>query len=258
MRRASAPALAVISLATLLLAPVALPLAARSLTSADGRAIEAEVLGFDGLEKVRIKRTDTGQTFTLPIATFHETDQTALRAEAAEAAARPPPAPTARDIALELNRTRFDTRKSYQDITLTDNTLVKRALTLTDDDWGYSITLRNLTRKPIEGLRAEYVIYIKSDVVQNSGRKPAIRGKSGRATFDPLPAIDRVTARSDTVTTRGTELKSGLNWVGTSDTTTRDTLHGIWLRVYQGDSLVLESATPSRLATESTWEREFK
>lgn len=55
---------------------VAGDLRARTLTAADGRVIEAEVLGFEG-EKVRIRRADTGQTFMLPVEAFAEADREA-------------------------------------------------------------------------------------------------------------------------------------------------------------------------------------
>ena len=34
---------------------------------------------------------------------------------------------------------------------------------------------------------------------------------------------------------------------------TRDTLHGIWLRIYQGETLVLESASPGTLMNTESW-----
>lgn len=224
------------------------PLDARSLTAADGRVIEVEVLGFEGTDKVRIKRTDTGQTFTLPIATFAETDQTALRAEAAEAATKPASIRDG-DIALELSRLRFDTRKSRKDVPMSDGSTAKDLLAITDEDWGYTLTIKNNTLKPIEGLRADYILYTKVDEIKNTSREPRIRQKAFTLKFDPVPASGRASAKSQAVTTRKTELRGGVEWAGTGDNDTRDTLHGIWLRIYQGDKLVLESASPTALAS---------
>lgn len=230
-------------------------LRARTLTAADGRVIEAEVLGFEG-ERVRIKRADTGQVFTLPLEAFAEADREVLRAEAAKAPEKPakaPPKLSARDVAIELGRVRFDARKSKVDVKMADGSTAKGLLEVMEEDWGYTVTLRNLTGAPVEGLRAEYRLFTKIDELKNSGRAPRIRRKAFALAFETLPASGRVAARTEFVTTRKTDLKGGYEWAGTGDNDTRDTLHGIWLRIYQGDELVLESASPSGLAT-GRWE----
>lgn len=240
-------------LPALLLLVGAAPLPARTLTSADGRTIEAEVLGFEGTEKVRIKRADTSQAFTLPIDTFAEADAKALRAEATEAASKPPPPPAASDLFVELSRLRFDSRKTTEDVKLTNGDTMRNAYVIIDEDWGYSVTVRNLGGLPIENLRAEYLLYAKVDAVKNTGRKPGMRREAGKLAFESLPANGRVSAKTSAITTRKTELKGGITWSGTGDKDTRDTLHGIWLRIYQGDHLVLESATPTTLIAEGRW-----
>ena len=243
--------------ATLLLAATAFaffaPAAtARILTAADGRSIDAEVVGFEGADKVIIKRADTGQTFTLPIATFAEADQRALRSEAAEAAKKPP-ALRDGDVVLDiLSRVRFDSRKSKKDVPLSDGSTAKNALEITEEDWGYAITLKNNTGKPVENLRAEYILYTKVDEIKNTGRQPQTRAKAFALTFETLLANGRVAAKTDAVVTRKTDLR-GYQWRGTGDDDTRDTLAGIWLRIYQGDTLVLESASPATLAATEKW-----
>jgi hypothetical protein len=101
--RVGSRATALVASVLALAAPAVL---ARTLTSADGRVIEAEVLGFEGADKVIIKRADTGQSFTLPFTTFSEAEQRALRAEAAEAAKKNA-ALREGDITLALSRAAF-------------------------------------------------------------------------------------------------------------------------------------------------------
>lgn len=237
---------------SLLLLFLSAPADARTLTAQDGRTIEAEVLGFEGLEKVTIKRADTGQTFTLPITTFSEGDQRALRTEAKEAAAKPV-ALRPGDLMLELTRLRFDTRKSKRDLTSSTGSLLKDALSVTEEDWGYSITLKNNTRRPIEGLRVDYILYTRVDQIENTGREPTTRAKSFSQKIDPVEPGARITTKTEAVTTRETELRGGLRWKGTGDDDTRDTLIGIWLRVYRGDELVLEASSPDGLSEKEKW-----
>lgn len=226
---------------------------ARTLTAADGRAIEAEVLGFDGTDKVKIKRADTGQTFSLPIATFSESDQAALRAEAAEAAKKPAALPVGA-VTLELSRAKFDTRREEKEVTLTNGRVVKDGIAITEEDWGYGISLRNTTPRPIEGLRGEYILFVKVDKPGGGAKSDGrLRRTRAKLAFEPIPVGGRITARTEAITARKTELAGGIVWRESGDSKTRDTLHGIWLRVYQGDTLVLESSSPGTLATTESW-----
>ena len=80
-----------------------------------------------------------------------------------------------------------------------------------------------------------------------------LKRSSHKITFDPIPVGGRVTARTETITARKTDLAPGIVWRASGDDKTRDTLHGIWLRIYQGDALVLESAMPGTLSTTEKW-----
>lgn len=225
-------------------------ISARTLTATDGRKIEADVLGFEG-DQVRIKRTDSGQIFTLSIDAFAEADRQALREEAAAqlAEAKKPKLLGEKDVAVELSRVRVASRKDRQDIKMSDGSTERGLLELTEEDWGFTITIRNQTNAAAEGLRVEYMLFTKVDEIKNTGRAPQIRQKRFDLALETLPATGRISARTQTVTTLKTELKGGYEWSGTGDKKTRDTLHGIWLRLYQGDKLVLESASPASLAS---------
>lgn len=224
--------------------------AARTLTSTDGRTIEVEVLGFDGLESVRFKRADTGQTFTVPITTFAEADQKALRTEAAAEADKPPVLRDG-DLRLELSRLRFDSRKTSQDANLTDGSVVRDAIEITDEDWGYTITLRNSTNHELKDLRVDYMLF--SEVEQVGGNAAALRREAGNSPFPVVAPGGRAAVRTSAITMQKVKLKGGITWQGTNKNSTRDTLHGVWLRVYRGDELILESATPSTLTQRERW-----
>ncbi len=228
---------------------------ARTLTAADGRSIEADVIGFDGEEKVTMRRADTGRTFTLPIDSFAEADRAALRAEAAEAAKKAAVLP-AGAIALELSRTKFDTRREKKTMTFSDGSTRKDGITITEEDWGYSVTLRNTTTRPITGLRAKYILFVKVATADDTAPREDNRLKRtrGRLAFDPVPQSGKVTVRTESITAVKRELADGIIWNSSGDTKIRDTLHGIWLRVYQGDTLVVESALPGTIATSQRWD----
>jgi len=226
---------------------------ARTFTSADGRTIEADIVRFEGTDKVTIKRTDTGQTFTLPIASFAERDRAELTAEA-EAAARKKLVLPPNSVAVEFSRVRVDTRKEKQDISLSNGEVRQDGITIIEDDWAYSVTLRNLLPRPIESLRADYILFVKVDNpsdTSSSGQR--LRRVRESLTFDPIPVGGRVSARTASITTRKRELADGVVWSGSLKSKARDSLYGVWLRLYQGDTLVHETVSPTMLTSTEEW-----
>lgn len=243
--RQALPALAVL----LCLAP---SLSARTLTSADGRKIEVEVLGYEP-GAVRVKRTDTGQIFTLPLEKLSAEDADTLRAEAKEAAKKAAEI-QAKDVLIEVSRTKFDTRKKKEESKLTDGRIIKDGRTVTEEDWGYNITLRNQTSAPIEGLRAEYILFVKKDVPDGHVDKNKLKRTKGSLTFTSIAPGARATERTDAVVARSVKLADGIVFAGSDgDDRMRDTLVGAWLRIYQGDRLVIEQASPGSLSSTEKW-----
>ncbi|TAG31134.1 MAG: hypothetical protein EAZ36_03345 [Verrucomicrobia bacterium] len=226
-------------------------LSGRTLTSTDGRTIEVEILSFEGLDKVRFKRLDSAQVFTVPLTSFAEADRLALRAEA-EAEAAKPPALDSDDLLLEFSRSRFDSRKTTEDVPLLGGGYARSAMETTDEDWGYTITLRNRTRFDISGLRAEYMLFVEVDQLKGEVTQ-GLRRQAGRMTFETIPANGQVAARSEAITTREVALKGNVRYTHTNDRKTADRLHGIWLKVYRGDELIVELSSPVGLAAKESW-----
>jgi hypothetical protein len=227
---------------------------ARTLTAADGRAVEVEILGFEGLDKVRFKRADSGQVFTVPITAFSEPDQKVLGEEAAEAAK--PPVIRPGDLALELSRSRFTTRKSKEDVPVVGGGVIRGGLDVSLEDWGYTFTLRNSSARELKDLRAEYVLFAKleeSRVVVFGPSTNRVGRAHGRVGFETLPAQGRIAARSEGITLCKTELKGTLINPEDPDGETRDQLEGVWVRIYRGDEMLLELASPPELAAKERW-----
>lgn len=228
--------------ATLLCAALS-PAEARTFTAKDGRTIEAELVSFEA-EGVRVKRSDTGQVVVLPFSALSESDQTALRAEAKEAASKPKPlAPGS--VQIELSRAKFSTEKK-EDI----------GVTYSYEQWGFNVTVTNRANQALENLRAEYVIFLDpSEQLIDSKEEAKLKRRSGKADLDNIPMSGRTQFRTDTVEAVKVSLKSGWVW-GDADKkrTARDKLYGVWVRVYRGDELVAEVANPATLSTKEAWE----
>jgi hypothetical protein len=250
----------------LLLFSLSTPLSARTLTAADGRTIEAEVIGFEGTEKVTIKRSDTGQTFTLPIASFAEADRKALLAEAEAEAAKPPGPLGERELGLEFTRRSGERTKSetpvYTEITdAYTGRLIERKKTgsiqIETTDTSFVITFVNRTKDPITDLRIEYAVYSEAeDTPRAKGLPTHLTARAGRGEIKLVPAYQRVSFQTEPLETRDVSLRgSAKDRSGPSRGTSyvavppEVDLAGYWIRVYQDKTLVREEASPSYLRT---------
>jgi hypothetical protein len=233
----------------LALAPFACPLGAEMLTLTDqqGRSIKADVISVEN-EKVKIKRED-GLTFELPLANLADEDQRNLKTWAAKEAAKPLPAGA---LVVELSRGVFGTSKKDSDVTLTTGEIITNGRTITEEKWGYSVTIHNKTSKPVENLRTEYRLFATIDSVHVK-EKQGLKKKAYKIDIEPIPLLGRVVFRTETISAIKMKYNANIVSSKTGDTSSRETLSGIWIRIYQGDHLVHESSLPSTLSSTEKW-----
>lgn len=225
------------------------PLAAETFTLTDkqGRSIQADVLSVDG-DKAKIKRTD-GQVFTLDLSLLENDDQKKLREWAAREAAKPLP-PGA--LQVELSRGIFKTEKRDSDVKLTTGEIVKNGRTTTEEKWGYSVTISNKTPRPLDDLRAEYRLFATIDDVHVK-EKQGLKKKSYQSRIETIPELSRTVFRTETISAFKMKYNGNIHSAKTGDTSSRETLSGIWIRIYRGGELLLETSTPDNLRTTQSW-----
>ena len=226
----------------------------RTLTDKQGRALTADVLEVDKVTgKIKIKRDD-GQVFSLPIDNLIKADQDKLLALADVLAAVEAAKPLGPDaIKVELNRGNFKTTKKNEDVKITTGETIKDGVTITQESWGYALTIANRTPKPIEGLRAEYRLFATVDNMSVAEDKLVLKKKAYKTPIDKIVALDKITVRTDTITTVKMAFNANIHSTKTGRTESGERLYGIWLRVFRGDQLVEEIAMPDSLRTKEKW-----
>lgn len=212
------------------------PAQVRTLTDQLGRTIRAEVLSVEG-DVVKIKRED-GQLFDMPLANLSDDDQIALKAWARKnprpAAAEEPsppaaPAVTPASVRLNASRAKFSVDVTFKYDAYQDSY----------EDWGYNIEVTNTTLHPVEGLRVEYMIFgrLFASSTQTS--------QSGRQALDAIEARKSTSFRTKSF--RMNKWKAG--GYGNSG----GQLNGVWIRLYAGDTLLHDYASPESLRTREKW-----
>lgn len=217
-----------------------------TLTDKQGRSLKAEVLSVTD-DQVKIKRED-GQTFNLSLATLTADDQRKLKEWAAKEAKSIPPGA----IQVELSRGIFKTEKKDDDVTLTNGNVIKDGRTTTEDKWGYNVTITNKASKPIENLHAEYLLFATVDSVHVK-EKQAMKKKNYRSAIETVPALSRIIFRTETISAFKMKYNGNIVSAKTGDSSSRETLTGIWIRIYSGDELVYEGVTPESLRITEKW-----
>ncbi|MFH1499049.1 MAG: hypothetical protein ABII82_14625 [Verrucomicrobiota bacterium] len=228
----------------------ALPLLAndsdwRTFTDTQGRSIRAQLIDATD-DEVTIKRED-GRTFTLKVDQLSAADQKVIR----EFAKRPRPIP-AGALQVEMSRGMFSSEKKDSDVILTTGKIVKNGRTTTTEKWGYTITLNNKSPEPIKGLRAEYRLFATVDNVHEKG-KQGLKKTAYSTKIETIPLHDRVSFRTETIDASKMRYNGNIVSAATGDSTSRETLVGIWIRIYRDQELVMESSMPAGLADKEQW-----
>jgi hypothetical protein len=218
----------------------------QTLTDKQGRSLKADVISVTG-DKVKIKRED-GQTFDLALSNLSDDDQSRLKAWAKQEAAKSLPADA---LVVEFSRGKFDTIKKDVDVTLVGGGVVKDGMTITEEKWGYAITLTNRTPQPIENLRSEYILFATVDSVHSDDK--GMRKKRYNNPIETIPTLGKITFRTETISAIKTKYNGNIVSGKTGDNKSRETLFGIWIRMYRGDQLVYENSMPGTLRTTEKW-----
>ena len=223
----------------------------RTLTSKDGRSIEAEIVSYKG-DTLRMRRADTKREFTLPLSSLSEDDQTSLRAffhehpELRETA-------LASDLRVEFTRVKFD-RSVTSDTNWRDETV---------ENWGYTFQVTNRTSQPLEGLRIEYIIFARRDPDNYSQTAKAnasapLQRTPGKLALGPIGPGGRGEARTSAVAITRVSYEDDVYTVSNNGrrlTNWRDReIHGLWFRLYDGDKLIQEGGVPEALRKTEKWD----
>ncbi len=218
----------------------------QTLTDKQGRSITVDVISVEGAN-ARIKRED-GRVFELPLSSLAEADEKKLRDWAAKEADKPIPADA---IEVLASRTKFDSSKTESAETYLVNYTngssrqMIRTLVTTNEQWGYSITLTNRTSRPIDKLRADCIIFTGSG-------QSLTKGAVSILPVNVLKSRDRIVLNTGTVMLTKTHYKGE-----TSPKPAGSQLYGIWVRIYRGDELIREYATPEGIPAKQSWSTEL-
>jgi hypothetical protein len=120
------------------------------------------------------------------------------------------------------------------------------------EHWKYEVTIENKTFKDLAGLEMKYVIFYKPEELGTREEKKMQR-QNGSFAVDALKSHEKKSFTTNAVELKNAHLNNGYYYSDGGRQAARDTLEGLWVRVYQGGQQVGEYANPSILLKEK-WE----
>lgn len=210
----------------------------RTFTDKQGRQMQAKINQVSGND-VFIERRD-GLVTKVSAAIFSEEDQVFVRQWARQQ--------NLKDGAIEA---RFSDKESEK------TTISSGGIKSTKYDAHYEVVLKNTTDQEIQDIRLEYLMLKFKDQMAAKRRSQGdLERKKGKIHLERLSGRSEQRLPTNSFPMRETELEPGYVWGGAEAGKARDskdTLEGIWVKVYAGDLLVLEDARPKSLMRKEVW-----
>ncbi|MDB6134267.1 MAG: hypothetical protein JWM59_2510 [Verrucomicrobiales bacterium] len=217
---------------------VPLPLAvARTFTAADGRTLEGEIVDAGDVQ-VTIRRTPDDKILNLAIANLSNQDQEEIVKWRASRASN--------KIILSATKNKVPTGAKTKNKQETANLKVNAK----SEMWCWTITLKNATKHPVEGLELRYSQLVEckdrnQGAARGTAKKESRRG-GGTLKVPPIAPFGSVTVQTDGIvvqalqaTSASTSRTSGGERVTTVSTTKWDeSLSGLGVSLFRGPDCI--------------------
>ncbi len=118
----------------------------------------------------------------------------------------------------------------------------------------YTINITNNSSKDTEALDVKYIIFVERERVGQKKGTEQIEPIKGSAKAEPIKARQKTSVNTEPVTLHEAGLQGNYIYSGGGKLKAKDSVKGLWIKVYQGDKVVAEYANPSTLATKQKWE----
>ena len=223
-----------------------------TLTSADGRSMEATILSYKK-DTLRIRRVDTSREFSLSIGQLSEADQARIRKFMAEH-------PELRET-IKLN----DVRVQFSRKRVAEKKVKEEDSESQQSETSFNITLTNRTAGELSDLRVEYTLFVEDDPddrekTANETLAARVVRKVGVAKIAPIKSGQ--TGSFDTEAIKTLEKELYRSWVsgppGAQVTFRRQAslagkwkdqeVFGILIKLYDGDRLIETVSSSDTLA----------
>lgn len=106
----------------------------------------------------------------------------------------------------------------------------------------------------LENIRIDYLIFKFEDAMAAQKRSEGtVRRLMGSTKIAQIKAGEEATAITEKFSMMESKLEPGYVWTDGGKKTSKDDMHGIWVKVYVGDILATELSRPENLVRKEKW-----
>jgi hypothetical protein len=122
------------------------------------------------------------------------------------------------------------------------------------EECAYDIVVTNTSLKDVPALDVQYQIFIQR---QRLGEKKDVEHSdkvTGSATLPALKSLQKGSVATKSFPLSKANLQGGWTYYNGGRQSAKDTVKGIWVKIYDGQTLLAEFANPSTVKDKETWE----
>lgn len=122
------------------------------------------------------------------------------------------------------------------------------------EDCIYTITLTNNAFKDAAAMEVKYVVFVER---QRAGEKTGnehIERVTGSKTVEGIKSHQKTSVETDKFTLNQNQLAAGWHYTNGGKASAKDSVKGVWVRVYQGGTVIGEYVNPSTISKREKWE----
>lgn len=116
------------------------------------------------------------------------------------------------------------------------------------EKWVYAVRVKNTSFSDLENLKLEYRAFMKDDF--HGAKSTKLQREAGSLTIEKLAKHGEYPFTTEPFVVEKSELKGGWRYADGAKPKVKDSLYGIWIRIYQKEELVYELLIPSTLKSE--------
>ena len=125
----------------------------------------------------------------------------------------------------------------------------------TSQNWVGEIKLENLTFKPSPDLELRYIVFVKRQELAQKAGMDQIDQVKGTIPVKSLQSREVATFPTSEVTLRKQALSGRFSgYVGGGNTKAEDAVLGVWVKLFNGQTEVMEYINPTTLKAKNKWE----
>jgi hypothetical protein len=118
-------------------------------------------------------------------------------------------------------------------------------------DLVYTITVMNNSLKDMPAMEMKYMIFLEREKL--GSKDPGMQRIKGNSPVNALKSRQKQVIETQDFTLSAEKLAPGWYYPGGGKTNTRESVKGIWVRVYRDGELVNELISPSSLSAKEQW-----